>query len=299
MPYTKEANYLGLALDFAQRFSKDRSTKVGALFLHPTEYTQLASGYNGLPRKCNDELPERHERPLKYSYFEHAERNAIYNVVRAQLRSSLLLHVSQQPGLSMDDVRAAVSVGIKHIVFERMPPAAEFALQLALFQEAGVEVQELAQLAPNHKLHAFAASVRLKQQRLTKDPVGDAALFLHPQDYDELAFGYSGLPRGADDSCKALFEPPEREFWVESGIRNAIYNKARPILRGSTLVVGPLPPCAVCARGVAAVGTKLVVTVKPPAELVDRWGAHFARTRSIFERLGVELVELDAQDIPR
>ncbi len=61
--------------------SKDPSTKIGAVIVGPNNEIR-STGYNGLPRGCNDTLPERDERPTKYFYYEHAERNAIYNAAR-------------------------------------------------------------------------------------------------------------------------------------------------------------------------------------------------------------------------
>jgi dCMP deaminase len=39
----------------------------------------VAHGWNGFPRGVDDDVDERHERPAKYLWTEHAERNAIYN----------------------------------------------------------------------------------------------------------------------------------------------------------------------------------------------------------------------------
>jgi dCMP deaminase len=39
-------------------------------------------GYNGFVRGVDDDIASRHERPAKYSWIEHAERNAIYNAAR-------------------------------------------------------------------------------------------------------------------------------------------------------------------------------------------------------------------------
>lgn len=64
--------------------SKDPSTKVGAIIVGPNNEIR-AIGFNGLPRKIKDnpvEVPERYERPDKYLWTEHAERNAIYNAAR-------------------------------------------------------------------------------------------------------------------------------------------------------------------------------------------------------------------------
>lgn len=58
--------------------SKDKSTHVGAVIVGPDNEVRSV-GYNSFPRHINDDLPERQERPEKYFWFSHAERNAIYN----------------------------------------------------------------------------------------------------------------------------------------------------------------------------------------------------------------------------
>lgn len=290
----KLTKYLRLAMAMAEDFSKDRSTRVGALFLHPDEFTILSMGYNGIPRGCNDDLAERHERPLKYDYFEHAERNAVYNAVRPVLRGSALV-VTAEP--SMDDVRAIISVGTSVLVVPDKLPSPQAA---ALLAEAGVRVVLAhddaaiahAGLKPA-KLRSYLRLAREFGAELSKDSVRpNEALFLHPTEYTLLAQGYSGLPRGISDDDATKFGGGERDFWVESGVRNAVYNAARPLLRGSILVVTMLP-CAPCARAVAGVGATMVVTKTPPAEFVDRWGAHFERSKALFEQLGVPVVQLD------
>jgi len=60
------------------RKSKDRSTQVGAVIVGPNQEIR-STGYNGPCRGEDDDDPAIHERPLKYSLFEHAERNAVYN----------------------------------------------------------------------------------------------------------------------------------------------------------------------------------------------------------------------------
>lgn len=291
---SKEALYLGRAMNFARNFSKDRSTKAGAMFLQAKKYGVLAKGYNGLPRGCNDDVPERHERPLKYSYFEHAERNAVYNAVRSVLRDSVVVYVGDPSALAMDDVRAIISVGAKALYLQE-PLHNDMAR--GLLEEANVQV-----LLKGHprcaKLQAYAENLRQDCQMLCKDPVApNAAEFLHVTEYTSLTSGYSGLPRGADDERQELYQEPEREFWVESGVRNAIYNVARNLLEGSTLVVGPLPPCSSCARAILSVGAKRVVALKPAEDLVDRWGAHFERTREMFEQFGVEYSEISQEEL--
>lgn len=70
--------YMSLVFLFAMK-SKDRSTKVGCVIADPETNRVISMGYNGFPRGVDDNIEERHERPNKYLYTEHAERNAIYN----------------------------------------------------------------------------------------------------------------------------------------------------------------------------------------------------------------------------
>ena len=61
--------------------SKDERTKVGAVIVGKDKEI-VSTGYNSFPRGIVDNRPERQERPEKYFWFEHAERNAIYNAAR-------------------------------------------------------------------------------------------------------------------------------------------------------------------------------------------------------------------------
>ncbi len=61
--------------------SKDINTKIGTVIVGKDKEI-LSTGYNSFPRGLNDELDERQERPEKYFWFEHSERNAIYNAAR-------------------------------------------------------------------------------------------------------------------------------------------------------------------------------------------------------------------------
>ena len=60
--------------------SPDELRKVGALLL-PRKGVLVCEGYNRFPRGVRN-IPARHARPLKYRYFEHAERIAIYAAAR-------------------------------------------------------------------------------------------------------------------------------------------------------------------------------------------------------------------------
>lgn len=68
-------------------WSKDDSTQTGSVIID-TKGHIVSFGYNGLPKRiedCKKTFPERHQRPQKYMWYEHAERNAIYQANPTQL----------------------------------------------------------------------------------------------------------------------------------------------------------------------------------------------------------------------
>lgn len=123
--------------------SKDSSTKVGALILGK-DGEGGPWGYNGAPRGCYADEDHRFmERPEKYMWAEHAERNAIYTAARTGFRTvGCSIYVTHPP--CMDCARAIVQAGIKRVIAVR--PTAEFAERWAehitrtkqLFAECGV-----------------------------------------------------------------------------------------------------------------------------------------------------------------
>jgi dCMP deaminase len=95
-------------------WSKDRNRKVGCVVVAP-DHAILSSGFNGFPRGVNDDLDERHERPAKYKFTEHAERNAIYNAARHGIKlEGGTIYIPWYP--CADCARAIVQSGIKTMV---------------------------------------------------------------------------------------------------------------------------------------------------------------------------------------
>ena len=70
--------FLRLASHIAS-WSKDPSTQVGAVIVHPVTRVILGLGYNGFPRSVEDHPDRLNNRPVKYSMIVHAEVNAILN----------------------------------------------------------------------------------------------------------------------------------------------------------------------------------------------------------------------------
>ena len=93
--------------------SKDKKTKVGAVLVR--DNSVISEGYNGFCRGIVDDIPERHERPEKYFWSEHAERNCIFHCARNGI--STLGTVLYTQGLPCSDcTRAIIQSGIKEIV---------------------------------------------------------------------------------------------------------------------------------------------------------------------------------------
>lgn len=112
----KWSEYFIRIADLVSKKSKDPSTKVGAVIVGP-DHEIRSTGYNDLPRKVNDTLPERRERPLKYSVTEHAERNAIFNAARAGISTrGCTMYLNFEPRPCVDCSRAVIQAGIVQIV---------------------------------------------------------------------------------------------------------------------------------------------------------------------------------------
>ena len=128
-------------------WSKDTSTKVGAVVVGPDREIR-STGYNGVVRGVDDDIPERLERPTKYDFFEHAERNAVYNacLIGASLKGCVI-YVTAMP--CPDCARAIIQSGIKMVVTKQLPPIDEntpkgtwrdkVVYSEQMFNEAGVE----------------------------------------------------------------------------------------------------------------------------------------------------------------
>lgn len=122
--------------------SKDTSTKVGCCILGPNHEVRSV-GYNGFPRNVDDTIIKRYERPLKYKFTEHSERNAIYNAVRMGIGlEGCTLYTTMSP--CCDCARGIIQTGIIQVIVnqEIVPErwVEDFELAINMLREAGVEV---------------------------------------------------------------------------------------------------------------------------------------------------------------
>jgi len=108
--------FMSMAYLVAMR-SKDESTHVGSIIVG-SDNGIISSGYNSYPRKCDDDVPERQERPEKYFWFEHSERNAIY----AAAKKGIVLEGCTMYTLGIpcsDCARGIIQAGIKRVIVHR------------------------------------------------------------------------------------------------------------------------------------------------------------------------------------
>jgi dCMP deaminase len=135
-------------LEVVRSKSKDPSTKVGALVVGP--YREVRSmGYNGFPRGVNDSgtrHPERHTRPNKYLWTEHAERNAIYNACRVGVSlAGCTMYVTAFP--CSDCSRGIIQSGISTVIYKPWVDVdttdrwiTSMKVSWYMFQDAGIAV---------------------------------------------------------------------------------------------------------------------------------------------------------------
>ena len=131
-------------LNLVKTWSKDRSTQVSAVIIDEESNTPVTFGYNGFPRGCDDSIESRHERPEKYLWTEHAEKNCIFNAAReGRPLDGKTLYVTMFP--CADCARGIIQSGIKKVVTPKPNMSLEiwkksFEVSMVMMKETGVEV---------------------------------------------------------------------------------------------------------------------------------------------------------------
>ena len=132
--------FLRLA-EHVARWSKDPSTKVGAVIVRP-DRTIVSLGYNGFPRGVGDAEYRYMNRDTKYAMVVHGDMNAILNA-REPLHGCTMYVVPMPPCSTC--AGAIIQAGIVRVVAQKTtnPRWQEnFLHTRTMFAEAGVTLQE-------------------------------------------------------------------------------------------------------------------------------------------------------------
>lgn len=130
--------------NFVASWSKDTTTKCGAVIVDD-ENTELVMGYNGFPRGADDNTDQRrYEKPEKYVWTEHAERNAIYKAARLGISlKNTKMYCTYFP--CVDCARAIIQAGITRLYTNKPDLNHEkwglsWLNAIIMFNECGVEL---------------------------------------------------------------------------------------------------------------------------------------------------------------
>lgn len=130
------------------QWTEDRDFKVGAVIVGP-DLEIRSTGFNGFPRGVRDDIEDRYDRASgeKFFWFEHGERNAIYNAARVGVPiNGCTLYVNRFP--CSDCARAIIQSGIQRVVCPPKPSHDgaldhSFDVSQTLLSEAGVTLDTI------------------------------------------------------------------------------------------------------------------------------------------------------------
>lgn len=96
--------------------SKDPKTKIGAIIVKDKRI--ISTGYNGIPIGVDESFRNRHQRPEKYKWYEHGERNAIYSAAKHGIvTDGSTLYTNALP--CADCARGIIQSGIHCVVIHK------------------------------------------------------------------------------------------------------------------------------------------------------------------------------------
>lgn len=137
-----DIRFLNLAKTIS-KWSKDQKKKVGAIIVDEDRRI-ISTGYNGIAMGLQDDIEERHQKPLKLSYFVHAESNAIYSAAKSGIKTKgCAMYITFHPCASC--ANAIIQSGINKVVCYK-PELGSSWIETAniaknMFEEAGIEVK--------------------------------------------------------------------------------------------------------------------------------------------------------------
>jgi dCMP deaminase len=127
----------------------------------------------------------------------------------------------------------------------------------------------------------------------SKDPSTQVGAVIVRPDRTVVSLGYNGFPRGTDDYHQYLTNRKTKLRRTVHAEINAIVTAPENV-RGCTLYVTPLHPCAACAGTIIQAGIKRVVAHMAKAPHED-WIEEFNEAKRMFKEAGVEVELITAR----
>ena len=141
------------------------------------------------------------------------------------------------------------------------------------------------------KWDARAMALALQARSWVKGPdLGVGACVISP-DFRRFSLGYSGLPRGLNDTTDRITLPEYKDYHMVHAELNAILN-AQCSLAGWTIYATTCP-CSHCASAIIQAGISRVVSPEPLRG--NRWYRHHLEGRDALREAGltVDTIDLD------
>lgn len=117
------------------------------------------------------------------------------------------------------------------------------------------------------------------------------AIILGPS-FEIRSTGYNGFPKGVREDLEERHETPEKFFWTSHAEENAIAQAAYSgvSLKGCTILVTELFPCATCSRLIIQSG--IVKVYSRVIHKSAKWDAEAFRASKMFDEAGLEVHKL-------
>lgn len=125
-------------------WSKDQSTKVGAI-ITTKDGSPVSWGFNGMPMGIDDDVESRHQRPEKYKWMAHAERNAMDLAPIGDLSGCVMfVNFSPCPSCAQSIIQRKIDTVVvdERYTADKMPDRwkEDMLLAVEMLREAGVKV---------------------------------------------------------------------------------------------------------------------------------------------------------------
>ena len=123
----------------------------------------------------------------------------------------------------------------------------------------------------------------------SKDPSKQVGAIAIGEKGQVLSQGYNGFPRKVNETEERLTVRETKYKYVVHAEMNCIYNATftGASLNNATMYVWGLPVCNECAKGLAQVGVKRVVSPKTVADVPDKWKISAINTVDLLKEVGI------------